>query len=83
MLLARKAEGFEATEAGHPHVGNHQVDGLGAQRFSARAPESTGTVSALALQERMEQAALTGVIIHDENVRFHGDLRVSIDTVAL
>jgi hypothetical protein len=31
----------------------------------------------------MEQAALTGVIIHDENVRFHGDLRVSIDTVAL
>ena len=67
MLLASAAQCFKTRNARHAHVGNHHVDGARAedlQRFLAGIDGDRFEV--LRLQERIEQAALRGVVIDDE-----------------
>jgi hypothetical protein len=58
---------------GHPHVGNHHAEFSGAQCFQ-RPFSGIGRdgVESLAAEEGIEQAALAGVVIHDEDARRFG-----------
>jgi hypothetical protein len=67
VLLAGAAEGIEAGDAGHADVGDHHVDGLGAEGGEGGFTRVDGEgLEALSAQEGIEQAALAGVVIDDE-----------------
>ena len=67
VLLAGQAQRFQAGQPGHAHVGNHHVDLLLAQDFQGALAGGDGHgLEPLAGQERIEQAALAGVVIHDQ-----------------
>ena len=73
VFLAGAPQGFEAGHAGHAHVGDHHVEPAGRSVSSARSPESTVTVSKpWLLEKRLQQAALAGIVIDDENLRASG-----------
>ena len=69
-ILAHAAERFEAGKAGHPHIGNHHGKFSGGQKPECAFARIGGDgIKALAAQERIQQAALAGVIVHDEDAR--------------
>jgi hypothetical protein len=67
VLLAGQAQGVQAGQAGHADVGDHHVDLLFAQHFQGALAGGNGhRLEALAGQERIQQTALAGVIIHNQ-----------------
>ena len=70
MLLTRLAKGFQAGHARHAHVRDHHADSATAQNLER---VFTGShrhgVEALALQKGVQQAALSGVVIDDQEAR--------------
>ena len=80
MLLAGASQGFQAGQAGHAHVRDHHADLLGLQDFErALTRRHRQSVKALAAQKRIQQAALPGVVIHDEDARSFGGGPVVFD----
>jgi hypothetical protein len=69
-LLPHALEHFETGHAGHPDIGNDHGWLLRLQYFQrAFAGIRRDSFEALGAQEGIEQAALTGVVIHDEDAR--------------
>ena len=65
-----QAQGFQAGQAGHADVGDHHVDLLLAQDFQRAFAGGDGDgLEALAGKKESKQAALAGVVIHDEQAR--------------
>ena len=70
VLLAREAESFQAAQPGHPDVGNHEIKFSGAQQFQGAFAGIGGDgLEILACQEGIQEAALAGVVIHDQDAR--------------
>ena len=67
VLLAGQAQGFQAGQSRHAHVGNHHADFLLAQDFQGALAGGDGHgVEALAGEEGIQQAALGRVVVHNE-----------------
>ena len=70
VLLARAPQRFQTGKAGHPHVGDHHVEFAGAQRFQgAFAGVHHHGFEALAPEKGIEQAALPGIVIDNQDAR--------------
>src|SRR6266404_3895492 len=70
MLLARPPQGFQTAQAGHPHVGDHQAEWFGSQNLeSLFAGGGQDRLETLAAEKGIEQTALTGVIIDNQDTR--------------
>jgi len=64
------AQGFQPGQTGHPHVGNHHGKFSGGEQFQrAFAGIGEDGFKALAAQKRIQQTALAGVVVHDEDAR--------------
>jgi hypothetical protein len=67
VLLACAAERVEAGDAGHPNIGDHHVDGMGLEGGEGSFAGFDGeSFEALGSEEGIEEAALAGVVIDDE-----------------
>ena len=75
VLLARAAQGFQAGHARHSHVRDHHADFFVAQDFErALTRRHRQRIKSLAAQKRIQQAALAGVVIHDQDARGFGGI---------
>ena len=70
VLQARAAKGFQTRNARHAHIGDHHVEIPTAENLQRAFAGSDGDgVEALAFEKRIEQAALSRVVIDDQDAR--------------
>ena len=73
VFLAGAPQGFQAGKPRHPHVGNHHGKFPGAEHFQgAFAGIRQRRLKTLAAQKRIQQAALAGIIVHNQDARCFG-----------
>ena len=75
MFLARAPQRFQTAQTRHPHVGNHHGEFPGAQHFQgAFAGIRQRGFKTLAAEKRIQQAALAGVVVHNQDARHFSGL---------
>src|SRR5262245_12937601 len=70
MLLARAAQRFQTGDAWHADIGNHHADFLSAEDFQGLfAGRNRHGFESLPFEERIEETALAGIVIDDQDAR--------------
>src|SRR5581483_9229355 len=70
VLLPRLSERLQTRQPGHAHIRNHQVKRFGPQQGQgAFARIGHDYFKSLPLEEGLEQTALAGIIIHNQDAR--------------
>ena len=70
VFLARAPQRFQAGQPRHPHVGNHHGEFPGAEHFQgAFAGIRQRGFKTLAAEKGIQQAALAGVVVHNQDAR--------------